>query len=140
MKKGIWILGTVLFIIGLVYLSSKYMTPIGGSSETTDGQYDSTGVTLANGEMIDLTGEEAALEASAGEKKVVLTQLGMTCPNCKDAVTAGLKSTKRITSFYVNLADDRATVVFDPDEVNIETIKQSVANVGYQVAEVKEVQ
>jgi hypothetical protein len=90
MRKGIWFLGIVLFIIGLVYLSSKYMTPIGGSSETTDRQYDSVEVKLANGEMIELTGEEATLEAAEGEKKVVLTQLGMTCSSCKYAVSSGL--------------------------------------------------
>jgi copper chaperone CopZ len=121
MRKGIWFLGIVLFIIGLVYLSSKYMTPIGGSSETTDRQYDSVEVKLANGEMIELTGEEAALEAAEGEKKVVLTQLGMTCSSCKYAVSTGLENTEEIIAFYVNLADDRATVVFNPDEIDIET-------------------
>jgi copper chaperone CopZ len=64
----------------------------------------------------------------------------MTCSNCKYAVSTGLENTEEIIAFYVNLADDRATVVFNPDEIDIETIKQSIANVGYQVGEVKEVQ
>jgi Cu+-exporting ATPase len=95
---------------------------------------------LTNEEKINLTGEEAALQASSGQKKVVLTELGMTCPNCKDAVSAGLKITKGIVAFYVNLLEDRATVVFDPNQVNMGAIKQSVADVGYQVGAVKEVQ
>jgi copper chaperone CopZ len=141
MKKGIWFLVIVLFIAGVVYNSFNFSSSVEGSPEQEGETGTSlTEVKLTNGEMMSLIREEAALQASSGQKKVVLTELGMTCPNCKDAVSAGLKSTKGIVAFYVNLLEDRATVVFDPNQVNMEAIKQSVADVGYQVGEVKEVQ
>jgi copper chaperone CopZ len=120
---------------------NNYSTSVGGYTDTSETESTSSSeVKLTDGTRMTLTGEETALKASHGQRKVVLTDLGMTCSNCKYAVTAGLDGEKGIVDFYVNLPDDRATVIFDPDKVNLETIKQSIANVGYQVGEVKEVQ
>lgn len=141
MKKWVWLLGIILFVSGIIYSSVSFSTSIDSSSKT-EGTDDAAPVKilLAHGESITLTGEEAALEATPDQKKVVLTNLGMTCTSCKAAVTAGLKSTEGIKVFYVNLSDDRATIVYDPNQISIDVIIQSIADVGYQVGEIKEVQ
>lgn len=141
MKKWVWLLGIVLFVSGIFYSSFSNSISIGSSSKAGDtGDTAPVNTVLANGESYTLTGEEAALEATPDQKKVVLTNLGMTCTSCKAAVTAGLKSTEGIKVFYINLSDDRATIVYDPSQVSIDVIIQSIADVGYQVGEVKEVQ
>lgn len=141
MKKGLWFVGIVLFIAAVAYNSFNFSFSVERSPERESAAGTSLSeAQLASGKTINLTKEEADLQASSGQKKVVLTDLGMTCPNCKDAVSSGLKSTKGIIAFYVNLSEDRATVVYDPNQVNMDTIKQSIANVGYQVGEVKVVQ
>ena len=138
MKNTIWIIGGIaLFISFVVYTSFQESYTKGASVNTEEA---ASKANLTNGETIQLTAEESALEVKANEKKIILSGLGMTCSSCKAAVSAGLKSEKEISSFYVNLGEDRATVVFNPDQINIESIKQAVADVGYEVSEVKEVE
>jgi copper chaperone CopZ len=51
-----------------------------------------------------------------------------------------LKDTDGIKASLVNLEQDRATVVYEPEVVSINEIKQRITDVGYQVGDVKEVQ
>lgn len=139
MKKLGWLIGVVLFIGVIVYMSLNTSTTIGGSS-SSEKEDQMTEVNLGSDGSIKLSGEEASLKAISNQKKVILTDLGMTCPNCEYAVSSGLKKTEGIISFDVNLSKDRATVVFDPGLVNVDQIKQAIADVGYEVGEVMEVE
>ena len=138
MKKIWWLIIVALFIGGVVYTSLNTSTTVGGSSSSENGE-QTTEVNLTPGGSNVLSGEEASLKATSNQKKVILTDLGMTCPNCEYAVSSGLMKTKGITAFEVNLSKDRATMVFDPSQVTIDQIKQAIADVGYEVGEVTEV-
>lgn len=88
----------------------------------------------------------AAIQASsnvpapgAGQKKVVLKKLGMSCPFCKAAVSAKLKQVSGVIAYDVELKSDSATVLYDPAKVTIEKLKHAIAEAGFQVRAVQEV-
>ncbi|MDF0727731.1 heavy-metal-associated domain-containing protein [Cytobacillus sp. S13-E01] len=139
MKKIVWLVVVALFIGGVVYTSLNTSTTIGGSSSSEEREKQTTEVNLVPGGSTELSGEEASIKATSNQRKVILTDLGMSCPNCEYAVSSGLKKTKGVIDFEVNLSKDRATVVFDPSQVTIDQIKQAIADVGYEVGEVMEV-
>ncbi|MFC1489999.1 heavy metal translocating P-type ATPase [Candidatus Latescibacterota bacterium] len=63
---------------------------------------------------------------------VDLPVIGMTCANCSAAVERTLnKRVPGVKSASVNLAAEMATVEFDPSEVTLETIADSVDRAGY---------
>lgn len=74
-----------------------------------------------------------------GQKKVVLKNLGMSCPFCKAAVSAKLKQLPGVIAYDVDWKSDIATVLYDPGKVTIEEIKQAIAQTGFQVRGVEEV-
>lgn len=74
-----------------------------------------------------------------GQKKVVLKNLGMSCPFCKAAVSAKLKQLPGVIAYEVDLKTDSATVLYDPAKVSIEGLKKAIAEAGYQVRAVEEV-
>jgi copper chaperone CopZ len=73
------------------------------------------------------------------QKKVVLKNLGMSCPFCKAAVSAKLKQLPGVIVYEVDVKSDSATVLYDPAKVTIEKIKQAIAEAGFQVRAVEEV-
>lgn len=75
-----------------------------------------------------------------GEKKVVLKNLGMACPFCKAAISAKLKQTPGVIAYDVDLKTDSATVLYDPAKVTVEKLKQAIAETGFQVRAVEEIE
>ena len=71
-------------------------------------------------------------------EKVVLPIQGMTCASCVKKVEKALSSLKGVVEESVNLATERATVEYLPEEVTIRDLKKVVEEAGYQVLEVKE--
>lgn len=74
-----------------------------------------------------------------GQKKVILKNLGMSCVFCKAAVSVKLKHLPGVIAYDVDLKSDSATVLYDPVKVSIEGLKKTIAEAGYQVREVEEV-
>jgi copper chaperone CopZ len=74
-----------------------------------------------------------------GQKKVILKNLGMSCVFCKAAVSAKLKNLPGVIAYDVDLKSDSATVLYDPVKVSIEGLKKAIAEAGYQVRGVEEV-
>lgn len=75
-----------------------------------------------------------------GQKKVALKNLGMGCPFCKAAVSAKLKQVSGVIAYEVDLKTDSATVLYDPTKVSIEGLKKAIAEAGYQVRAVEEIE
>jgi copper chaperone CopZ len=73
-----------------------------------------------------------------GQKKVVLEDLGMVCPLCKASVASRLDGTAGIVAYSVDLGSDSATVLYDRTAVDIDGLKQAVAEAGYRVRGVRE--
>lgn len=60
---------------------------------------------------------------------------GMSCAACVRRVEMGLKSIEGVTDASVNLATEKASVQYDPSEVDLKDIKEKIGNLGYEVVE-----
>jgi P-type Cu+ transporter len=60
---------------------------------------------------------------------------GMTCAACSARVERALRKLEGVESAAVNLATEKATVVFDPQTLRLSAIKEAVTKAGYQVIE-----
>ena len=65
--------------------------------------------------------------------QVTLPISGMTCAACVMHVEGGLKDVPGVENAMVNLANERATVQFDPEQTNIDKMVAAVRDVGYDV-------
>ena len=59
----------------------------------------------------------------------------MTCASCAAAIERTLKKTRGIASISVNLATEKAYVNFDSQQISLENIINSIADLGYQAEE-----
>jgi len=80
------------------------------------------------------TGYDAALET----KKTIIKIGGMTCASCAQTIENALKKTEGIVEANVNLATEKAVVVYDPQEIDYEGIKEVIEATGYQVLGIEE--
>ncbi|MED6328276.1 MAG: heavy metal translocating P-type ATPase [Actinomycetota bacterium] len=64
---------------------------------------------------------------------VVLPVEGMTCGACSARVGRGLSNLPGVDSAAVNLVTERATVIYDPAEVDLEALRRTVTELGYRV-------
>lgn len=60
---------------------------------------------------------------------------GMTCATCAARIEKGLGRIPGVDQVNANFALDQATVMYNPDETNIELIKEKVEEIGYHVIE-----
>jgi len=67
-------------------------------------------------------------------KTLTLPIVGMTCASCVAHVEGGLKKMPGVEQASVNLANERATVQFDPRQTNLDQMVAAVRDVGYDVA------
>jgi Cu+-exporting ATPase len=70
---------------------------------------------------------------SKGKRKTSFGVSGMTCASCVDTIQRSLADLQGIESANVNLATERATISYDPELVNIEQVKKTVRDAGYDV-------
>ncbi|KKG09234.1 heavy metal translocating P-type ATPase [Methanosarcina sp. 2.H.A.1B.4] len=56
---------------------------------------------------------------------------GMTCGHCQKSVADAISSLKGVESVDVNLEAGSATVIFDPEKVSLDDIKEAVLEAGY---------
>jgi P-type Cu+ transporter len=66
-------------------------------------------------------------------KQIVLPIKGMTCASCVAHVESGLKETPGVERAAVNLANERATVKFDPERATVPDLVFHVRDTGYDV-------
>ncbi|MCE5259841.1 MAG: heavy metal translocating P-type ATPase [Chloroflexi bacterium] len=67
-------------------------------------------------------------------KIVEIPIAGMTCASCARSVERGLQHLNGVSSANVNIATERATVAFDPAQVDISALVQGVRDAGYDAA------
>ncbi len=58
---------------------------------------------------------------------------GMTCATCAGTIGESLGQLEGVTSADVNLATERATVTYDPEKVDLQTMRKAVEDAGYGV-------
>src|SRR5437764_4143576 len=64
--------------------------------------------------------------------RAVLAIEGMTCASCAMRIEKGLKKVAGVIDANVNLATEKAAVIYDPMQTNLEQIVQKVETVGYK--------
>src|SRR5579859_1413332 len=83
--------------------------------------------------VIAETGEASRFQAgSQGEGQATLALEGMTCASCAMRIEKGLKKVPGVKDASVNLATERASVIYDPAQTGIEQMVQKVEAVGYK--------
>ncbi len=75
------------------------------------------------------------MTAMTSPTRVDLPVEGMTCASCATRIGRGLGKLAGVEAADVNLATNRATIVFDADEVDTETFKAAIEKLGYSVPE-----
>ena len=70
------------------------------------------------------------------EKKIIKIG-GMTCAACSARIERVLNKKKGVTKASVNLATERANIIFDPSEVSFDEIKISIEKIGFQALDAK---
>src|SRR6266536_1823601 len=71
----------------------------------------------------------------AGTGDVTLPVEGMTCASCVRRIEKALNRVEGVREANVNLATERAHVVYDPDTATLEALRAAVEKAGYQVRE-----
>lgn len=66
-------------------------------------------------------------------EKATLKITGMTCASCAARIEKGLKNLEGIDEANVNLAVEKATVVYDPEKVDIDDMTKKIEDLGYGV-------
>jgi heavy metal translocating P-type ATPase len=75
-----------------------------------------------------------AAEAPQGVTEVELNVSGMTCGSCAARVQKTLGRQAGVERADVNFATERATVVFDPAQVGLDSLVAAVGKIGYGLA------
>jgi len=70
----------------------------------------------------------------ATSRQIVLPITGMTCANCVATVERSIKKLPGIESGVVNLANERATIIYDPNLLGFYEIINKIEKAGYGVA------
>jgi Cu+-exporting ATPase len=93
--------------------------------KTTGGQAEPTAVAPANGSPA----------ANGAPREVSLPITGMTCASCVRRVEKALTRVEGVRDAGVNLATERARVVYDPSVVKLDRLQAAVEKAGYGVRE-----
>ncbi|WP_369423876.1 heavy metal translocating P-type ATPase [Methanooceanicella nereidis] len=72
-------------------------------------------------------------EGAERSKRTQLKITGMTCASCVSRVESALKSVKGVSEANVNLASEKATVLYDPEAATIDSMVDAVKDAGYGV-------
>ncbi|HKM33031.1 MAG TPA: heavy metal translocating P-type ATPase, partial [Oscillospiraceae bacterium] len=77
------------------------------------------------------------VEESSAFKQVTIPIEGMACAACSQRVEKVLSKSQGIKSASVNLATERATVEYDPKQIRLSAIKQSIEKLGYKALDIE---
>jgi Cu+-exporting ATPase len=64
---------------------------------------------------------------------------GMTCTTCAATIEKGLAETAGVEQAKVNFASEKASIVYDPDKVNLAKINKTISKLGYGTAAKKSI-
>ena len=81
-------------------------------------------------EAIENAGYE--MEEEKGES-VTLEIGGMHCTGCSSAVEKALNKNEGVIQANVNLAAEKAYVDYNPSQISLDAIRESIENAGYEV-------
>jgi Cu+-exporting ATPase len=100
---------------------------------TTETAYIEYEDDKANEKKLSEIIKETGYNVAEGPQRVVLRIGGMTCASCAQTIENALRKTKGVKEANVNLATEKATVTYNPNEIEYEEIRIVVEDAGYQV-------
>ncbi|MFX1469839.1 MAG: heavy metal translocating P-type ATPase, partial [Promethearchaeota archaeon] len=86
---------------------------------------------IKKSEIIELV-KNTGYGASRNSEKITIKIEGMTCASCAQTVESALKRSEGIISAVVNIATEKASIVYDIDELDYENIADIINNTGYR--------
>ncbi|MGI6037480.1 MAG: heavy metal translocating P-type ATPase [Limnochordia bacterium] len=95
-----------------------------------------------DGQITDLDKiKEAVQKAGYGteteKREVTMAISGMTCAACVRAVERAIAKLPGVEEVSVNLATEKARIVYDPGEVRISQIREAITRGGYEASEIE---
>ena len=72
-------------------------------------------------------------------EKVRIHVTGMTCTTCAATIEKGLAKTPGVEEAKVSFASEQASIAYDPERVNLGTLKETISRIGYNAATHKSV-
>ncbi len=67
-------------------------------------------------------------------RKIILPVVGMTCASCVVTIEKGLAKLPGVSQVNVNLASEKASIEYDPSQVDTKALMDTISDVGYGVA------
>ena len=80
-----------------------------------------------------MTSSAPISDAPIGSSVLRLGVQGMTCASCVRRVEKALKKVDGVHDASVNLATEKARVVFDPETTSVEQLRAAVDRAGYRL-------
>jgi Cu+-exporting ATPase len=77
--------------------------------------------------------QDTGYDVARGTQRLILRISGMTCASCAQTIEHALQNTDGVIEANVNLATEKAMVVYDSTIVGYDEIKKAIENTGYQV-------
>ena len=77
------------------------------------------------------TEEAQPVKPHKGAKSASFGLTGMSCASCAQTIRESLEDLPGVERANVNIATERATVLYDPERVDIESMRKAVRNAGY---------
>lgn len=71
------------------------------------------------------------MEKPLNQLQTTLQITGMTCAACANRIEKGLKKLEGISDANVNFALEKASVTYNPNQVNIQVMEQKIQDLGY---------
>ncbi|UCD96387.1 MAG: heavy metal translocating P-type ATPase, partial [Candidatus Bathyarchaeota archaeon] len=99
------------------------------ATETAYIEYDDAKVSEENlAETIRQTGYDVA----EGPRKVIVRIGGMTCASCAQTIENALRKQWGIKEANVNLATEKATIIYYPNKITYEGVQKVIEDTGYK--------
>ena len=80
-----------------------------------------------------------ARKKGSNKEKVRIHVTGMTCTTCAATIEKGLAKTPGVEEAKVSFASEQASIAYDPERVNLGTLKETISRIGYNAATRKSV-
>jgi len=87
--------------------------------------------TTTKEEIIE-TVQDSGYDAGYETKKIIVDIGGMTCASCAQNIQSTLRRTEGVLEANVNLASEKATITYDPEELNYEKISKVIEDTGHK--------
>ncbi|CAM8980258.1 unnamed protein product [Rhodiola kirilowii] len=87
--------------------------------------------------MVSPAGSSSAVE-SLMEARALFSVIGMTCSACAGSVEKAVKRLSGIKEAVVDVLNNRARVSFFPNIVNVETIRETIEDVGFEASVIED--